>query len=96
MKSRLTGKDPDAGKDREQEEKAATEDEMIGWHHRHDGHAFEQALGDGEGQGSLARSSPWGCKESDVAEQPSTSNTDATDGHGRPLTAVMAPTSSFG
>ena len=72
------------------------EDEMSGWHHQLDGHELEQAPGDGEGQGSLARSSPWGCKESDVAEQPSTSNTDATDGHGRPLTAVMAPTSSFG
>ena len=40
-----------------------TEDEMVGWHHQLDGHEFEQALGDGEGQGSLACSSPWGQKE---------------------------------
>ena len=43
-----------------------TEDEMIGWHHRLNGHEFEQAPGDGEGQGSLACCSPWGCKESDT------------------------------
>ena len=60
VKSRLIGKDPDAGKDWRQEEKGVTEDEMAGWHHRLDGHEFEQALGDGEGQGSLACCSPWG------------------------------------
>ena len=58
-KSRLIRKDPDAGKDRRQEEKGMTEDEMVGWHHRLNGHEFEQALGDGEGQGSLASCSPW-------------------------------------
>ena len=42
-----------------------TEDEMVGWHHQLNGHELEQALGDGEGQESLACSSPWGCKESD-------------------------------
>ena len=52
--SRLTGKDPDAGKDWRQEEKAMTEDEMAGWQHRLDGHEFEQAPGFGDGQGSLA------------------------------------------
>ena len=41
-------------------------DEMIGWHHQLDGHEFEQALGDGEGQGILAHRSPWDCKESDT------------------------------
>ena len=46
-----------------------TEDDMVGWHHRLNGHEFEQALGDGEGQGSLACCSPWGCKESDMTEQ---------------------------
>ena len=46
-----------------------TEGEMVGWHHRLDGHEFEQTLGDGEGQGSLACCSPWGCKESDTTEQ---------------------------
>ena len=37
-----------------------TEDEMVGWHHQLDGHEFEQALGDGEGQRSLGCCSPWG------------------------------------
>ena len=45
-----------------------TEDEMVGWYHRLNGHEFEQALGDGEGQGSLACCSPWGHKESDASE----------------------------
>ena len=66
--SRLTGKDPDAGKDCRQEEKGTTEDEMAGWHHRLSGHEFEQTLGDGEGQGSLACCSPRGCRESDMTE----------------------------
>ena len=43
-----------------------TEDKMIGWHHQLNGHDFEQALGDSEGQGSLVCCSPWGCKESDM------------------------------
>ena len=60
-KSRLTGKDLDAGKDWGQEKKGATEDEMDGWHHWLSGHEFEQILGDGEGQGRLACCSPWGC-----------------------------------
>jgi len=46
-----------------------TEDEMIGWHHRLNGHEFEQILGDGEGQGSLVCCSPWSYKESDKTEQ---------------------------
>ena len=50
---RLIRKDPDSGKDRRLEEKGMTEDEMLGWHHRLDGHEFEQALGVGDGQGSL-------------------------------------------
>ena len=45
-----------------------TEDEMVGWHHRLDGHAFEQALGAGDGQGSLLCCSPWGHKEADRNE----------------------------
>ena len=45
-----------------------TEDEMVGWHHQLNGHEFEQALGDGEGQGGLACCSPWGHKESDTTE----------------------------
>ena len=47
---------------------------MIGWHHRLNGHEFEQALGDGEGLGSLACCSPWGCKELDMTEQLNKSN----------------------
>ena len=45
-----------------------TEDEMVGWHHSLNGHEFEQALGDGEGQGNLVCCSPWGHKESDTTE----------------------------
>ena len=65
----LIGKDPDAGKDWKQEEKGMTEHEMVGWHHQLDGHEFEQALGVGEGQGSLECCIPWGRKESDTTEQ---------------------------
>ena len=66
VKSWLTRKDPDAGKDWRQEEKGMTEDEMVGWHHQLKGHEFEQTPGDSEGQGSLACCSPWGHKESDM------------------------------
>ena len=65
----LIWKDPDAGKDWRQEDKGSTEDEMVGWHHWLNGQEFEQALGDGDGQGSLACCSPWGRKESDTIEQ---------------------------
>ena len=51
------------------EEKGTKEDEMVGWHHQLNGHEFEQAPGDGDGQGSLACYSPWGHKESDTTEQ---------------------------
>ena len=68
-KNWLIGKDPDAGKDWRQEEKGTTEDEMAGWHHWLNGHEFEQVLGVGDGQGSLACCSPWGHKESDMTEQ---------------------------
>ena len=67
-KNWLTERDPDAGKDWRQEEKGMTEDEMVGWHHRLDGHEFEQALGVGDGQGSLACCSPWGRKEVSTTE----------------------------
>ena len=66
MKNRLIEKDPDAGKDSSWEERGTTEDEMVGWHHRVDGHESEQALGAGDGLGSLACCSPWGCKELDT------------------------------
>ena len=66
-KSRLIGKDPDAGQDWGQEEKGVIEDEVVVWHHRLNGHKFEQTPGDGEGQGSLACCSLWGRKELDTS-----------------------------
>ena len=69
MKSWFIRKDPNAGKDWRQEEKGMTEDEMVGRHHQLNGHEFEQALGVGDGQGSLACCSPWGHKESDMTER---------------------------
>ena len=68
-KSLLIRKDPDAGKDRRQEEKGMTEDEMVVRHHWVNGHESEQASGNGEGQGSLVCCSPWGHKESDTTER---------------------------
>ena len=68
VKSWLIGKDPDAGKDRGQEEKGTTEDEMVGWHHRLNGHGFGWTPGVGDGQGGLACSSSWGHKDSDTTE----------------------------
>ena len=68
VKSQLIGRDLDAGKDWRPEEKGVTEDEMVVWHQRLSDE-FEQAPGDGEGQGSLACCSLWGCKESDMTEQ---------------------------
>ena len=69
VKKWLIGKDPDAGKVWRQEEKGMTEDDMAGWHHWLDGHEVEQALGIGDGQGSLACCSPCGRKESDTIER---------------------------
>ena len=66
-KSWLIGKDPDAGKDRRQEEKGITENKMVGWNHWFNRHEFEQALGDG-GLGSLACCNPRGHKESNTTE----------------------------
>ena len=60
MKSQLIGENLDAGKDGGQEEKRVTEDEMVGWHHRLNGHKFEQTAGDCDGQRSQACCSPWG------------------------------------
>ena len=66
-KSQLTEKARDAGEDWWQQEKWVGEDEMVRWHHGLNGHEFEPTLG--EGQGSLACCSPWGCKESDMTER---------------------------
>ena len=68
-KNWLIWKDPDARQDWSQEKKGMTDDEMVGWHHRLDGHEFEWALGVGQGQRSLACCSPWGRKELDTTEQ---------------------------
>ena len=67
-KNWLIGKDPDTGKDCRQEEKGMTEDEMVGWYHWLNKHEFEQALGVGDGQGSLACCTPWGRKKLDMTE----------------------------
>ena len=61
-------KDLDSGKDWRHEEKGMTEDKMVGWPHWLNGHEFEQALGVGDGQGSLACYSLCGCKESEMSE----------------------------
>ena len=68
VKSWLIRKDSNPGTDWGQEEKGATESKMVGWHHWLNGHEFEQAWRDGEGQGSLVCCSPWGFKELEVTE----------------------------
>ena len=73
-KSRLIRKDPDAEEDWGQEEKGLTEDEMVGWYHWLNGHKFEQALGDSEGQGGLASCSPWGRNKSDTTQRLNNNN----------------------
>ena len=67
-KNWLLRKDPDAGKDGRQE-KGTTEDEMVGWHHRLNGHEFGRTPGVIDGQGGLACYSPWGREESDMTER---------------------------
>ena len=67
VKNWFIGKDPDLGKDWRQK-KGTREDEVVGWHHWLDGHQFEQVLGVGDGQGSLACCSAWSCKESNTTE----------------------------
>ena len=62
-RAQLIGKDPDAGKDRGQEENGAREDEMVGWHHRLNGHEFGQTLG-GTGKPGV-----WQCMESQSLTQ---------------------------
>ena len=65
----LIGKDRDAGKDWGQEEKGTAEDEMVGWHHRLNGHEFGWTLGVGDGQGGLACCGSWGYTELDTTER---------------------------
>ena len=68
-KNWLTAKYNDVEKDWRQRDKGTTEDETAAWHYRLNGHECEQALGVGDGQGSLECYSPWGQKESDMTEQ---------------------------
>ena len=67
-KNWLIGKDLNSWSDWRQEEKGMTKNEMVGWQHRLDGHEFEQDLGVGDGQESLACCSLWGCRELDMTE----------------------------
>ena len=75
-----------------------TEDKMVGWHHRLNGHEFEQALGDGEGQGSPDCCRPWGRRESDMSESLASSRGDEGWGMEQrssvslPLLSQLAPT----
>ena len=69
VKSWLIWKDPDAGKDWGQEEKGTMDNEMVGWHHQHNGHEFGWTLAVGDGQGGLACCGSWGRKELDMTEQ---------------------------
>ena len=68
-KNYLIREEPDCGKGWRQEAKGVTEDEMVGWYHQLNRHKLEQTPGDGEGQGSLACWSPWGCRESHTTER---------------------------
>ena len=69
VKTWLTGKDPDAGKAWRREEKGTAEGEMVGRHHRLNGHEFEWTPGAGDGQGGLACCNPWGRRELDTTER---------------------------
>ena len=74
VRSQHIGKNPDAGKDWGQEEKRATEDEMVGWHHRFNRHELKQTLWDNGGQGSLVCCSSWGWKELDMTQRLNNNN----------------------
>ena len=84
VKSWLIRKDPDTGKDWGQKERRVTEDETVGWHHWLNGHEFEQTLGDGEGQGSLAWGSSWGRKELDTTYRLNNKENHCLTGSGTP------------
>ena len=88
-KSLLIGKYPDAGKDWRQEKKGTIEDERVGWHHQLNGLEFEQAPGDGEGQGSLACCSPLGHDELNMTEQLNNNLSRTVYGHLGLPTAVL-------
>ena len=92
-----------AREDPGQKEKRAAEDEMLGWHHRLDGHELGRTLGDGDGQGGLACCGPWGRKESDTTKRLNSSNYSLPMGSLAPATGILgvrggveAPPSDFG
>ena len=99
VKKWLIGKDPEVEKDWERpwgwerlrQKKGMTEDKTVGWHHRLDGHEFEQALGVGDGQGSLVCCSPWSRKELDMTEWLNWTKL-CSDGLLLSFTCVSAPT----
>ena len=97
VKSQLIRKDPDAGKDWRKEEKGTTDGEMVAWHHQLNGHEFEQALGVGEGQGSLVCCSPWGRRVGYdwATEQQQSCSLCAFPEHHLKHTSVYAPNSLF-
>ena len=68
-KSWLIGKDPDAGRELGQKEKGTTENEMVEWHHRLDGHGFGWTPGVGDRQGGLLCCDSWGPKDPDITER---------------------------
>ena len=86
VKSWVIGKDPDAGRDWEQEEKVMTEDEMAGWHHRLDAHGFGWTPGVSDGQGGLVCCDSWGGKESDMTERLKWTELNWTDDNWWPYT----------
>ena len=67
-----------------------TKDKMVGWRHRLNGHEFEQAPRDGEGQGSQVCCSPWGYKESDTTERLNDSKNYANNGTMQPLLRIVS------
>ena len=75
----VIGKDPVAGKDWQQKEKGTAKDEMVRWHHRLNGHEFEQTPGDNGGHRRLASCSPQGHKASDITEQLHDNNSTGLD-----------------
>ena len=87
--SQLTGKDPDAGKDRKQKEKRVAKEKMVGWHHQFNAHEPGQTPSDSKGQGGLECCSPWGCKESDTTCQLNDNNLVQTGSQTRALMSAL-------
>ena len=93
-KSWLIEKDPDSGKYWRQEEKGTTEDEMVGWHHRLNGHEFEWTLGVGDGQGGLVCCSPWGHSQTRLSNWTELNTILSVDSFGFLLSCTYTPPAS--